>query len=226
MPNGHRRQSGTAHSNNQRNIQRERTVQASFVNPVVIEMAQTVIVEAEICNTDLLEAKITELTAKLVGKENKIKKITTEKNKFKNRLQETIDSNDEMIAELVDRNIITVIEDIDEGWGGKYCQTNFQVVKTTCTMGKKGINGDMHPFTTTNQKMVADYVRFLEKTVIMHDVSFNTVKAVGFFEGYATQKGQDLYDHLLMKMKNVLNFLKKEEEEENETKEAWTYEKK
>ena len=183
MPNGRGRQSNTRYANRQRTIEREQVVQASMVNPVVIQHAQQVIVEAQIVNVDELEAKIQELQARIITKENNIKKVKKELSKIKQETQKIIDNNDALMNALVELDIVDM-----KGLDSK--TQNF--IADNYAFSIKGV--DLLMFTPNNTKFIQhreaiqDYIKYLESIVMASSNGFDLIKITGGYKGFKTDK--------------------------------------
>lgn len=183
MPNGRARQTNTRHANRQRAIQREQVVQASMVNPVVIEQAQQVIVEAQIVNVDELEAKIQELQAKIITKDNNIKRVKKELSKLKKETQQIIDNNDKLMSDLVKLDILE-----DRGLDSEsrnFDATNHVLrIKTIeMIMSKPDTRAE-----TSSREVIQDYIKYLESIVMASSNGYKLMKITGGYEGFKSDK--------------------------------------
>ena len=183
MPNGRARQTNTRHANRQRAIQREQVVQASMVNPVIIEQAQQVIVEAQIVNVDELEAKIQELQARIITKENNVKRVKKELSKIKKETQQIIDNNDKLMSDLVKLDILedTGIDSESRNFDG----TNhvLRIKPTEMIMSKPDTKGE-----TQNREIIQDYIKYLESIVMASSNGYKLMKITGGYEGFKNDK--------------------------------------
>jgi len=183
MPNGRSRQSNTRHANRQRAIEREQVVQASMVNPVIIEQAQQVIVEAQIVNVDDLEAKIQELQARIITKENNVKRVKKEINKLKKETKQILDNNDKLMTDLINLDIIE-----DKGLDSEspnFDATNHVLrIKTIeMIMSKPDTKGE-----TSSREVIQDYIKYLESIVMASSNGYNLMKITGGYEGFKSDK--------------------------------------
>ncbi len=183
MPNGRSRQSNTRHANRQRAIEREQVVQASMVNPVIIEQAQQVIVEAQIVNVDDLEAKIQELQARIITKENNVKRVKKEINKLKKETKQILDNNDKLMTDLINLDIIE-----DKGLDSEspnFDATNHVLrIKTIeMIMSKPDTKGE-----TSSREVIQDYIKYLESIVMASSNGYKLMKITGGYEGFKSDK--------------------------------------
>ena len=183
MPNGRARQSNTRHANRQRTIQQEQVVQASMVNPVIIEQAQQVIVEAQIVNVDDLEAKIQELQAKIITKENNVKRVKKEISKLKKETQQILANSDKLMTDLINLDILE-----DKGFDSE--SRNFDGSNYVVTI--KAIEMIMSkPDTraeTQHREVIQDYIKYLESIVMASSNGYNLMKITGGYEGFKSDK--------------------------------------
>tara|TARA_Y100000592_G_scaffold35970_1_gene57079 strand:- start:1542 stop:2261 length:720 start_codon:yes stop_codon:yes gene_type:complete len=194
MPNGRARQHNTAYANRRRTIEREQVVQASMVNPIVIQQAQQVIVEAQIDNSEDLQRQIEELKAKIITKENNLKRIKKEMNKQKKKFDEMRICDENFINELKE---LDILEECESKNKDGLTRKKMDFVPTKMMMVEK----DQEVVATTKSRVIVQkYITFLEAVIVASSNGKNIVDIVGGFEGFDKEvKNKKLLQALIMK---------------------------
>ena len=194
MPNGRSRQHNTAYANRRRIIEREQVVQASMVNPIVIQQAQQVIVEAQIDNSEDLQRQIEELKAKIINKENNIKRIKKELNNQKKKFEDVSTTTCKFINQLKELDIL------EEGENSK---KDGLIIKEMAVVPTKMnfVEKDQEDVaTTTNRKTLQKYILFLETVIVASNNGKNIIDLVGGYVGFEKNlKSKKLLQALIMK---------------------------
>jgi hypothetical protein len=194
MPNGRSRQHNTAYANRRRTIEREQVVQASMVNPIVIHQAQQVIVEAQIDNSEDLQRQIDELKAKIINKENNLKRIKKEMNKQKKKFDKMRVCDEDFINELKE---LDVLEEVETKNKDGLKTTKMELVPTKMMMVEK----DQEEVAITRSRVIVQkYITFLEAIIVASSNGKNIMEIVGGYEGFDKNvKNKKFLQALIMK---------------------------
>ncbi len=194
MPNGRSRQHNTAYANRRRTIQREQVVQASMVNPIVIQQAQQVIVEAQIDNSEDLQRQIEELKAKIITKENNVKRIKKEMKKQEKKFQQMRLFDDNFISEMKELNILEETETTIEGGLKKKTMEVVQIKMMMIEPDQEEVG------ITKNRNMIQKYITFLEAVIVSSSNGKNIMELIGGYKGFdESPKNKKLIQALIMK---------------------------